>query len=221
MLHSNNIDVMLVEADFLAPSYHYIKKIEGMTWNEFILGQTEEIAPSFTLEGLKVICTAPNDSRMLRQIHNEQLWSTTISDQISWFLNRMEKQKRVVIFDNQGGLFYSTLVHCFFSEFVICLLRPDHNDVRSTVNYLKTLKKPFYLVWNSVIKWEEVSNVVDRWTQKYFATLENYRGVLGKIPFDEESAYLKWIKGENFPTGTGYHSAIVEVSDQLLELLNS
>ncbi|RMG31914.1 MAG: hypothetical protein D6732_14185 [Methanobacteriota archaeon] len=217
-LHDMGTRTILVEADFLAPSYHYISEREGMTWNEFILGEREEITPSFTLDGLEVICTSPNDQRMLKQIHNDQLWSTTISDQISWFLNKMEKKKDVIVFDNQGGLFYSTLVHCFFSDFVICILRPDHNDVRSTVTYLKTLKRPFWLVWNSIIKWDEVSKITDRWTEKYFAGLENYRGVLGKIPFDEESAFLKWIKGITFPTGTEYQKAVGEISNRLLEL---
>ena len=218
LLQSSGLNTMLIEADFLAPSYHYVSKVEGLTWNEFILGKSDKIIPSYTLNGVDIFCTKPNDHQMIRQIHNEQLWSTIISDQISWFLSKMEKKKDFILFDNQGGLFYSTLVHCFFSDFVICLLRPDYMDVRSTVTYLKALKRPFYLVWNSIIKWDDVSGVVDEWTKRYFSGMENYRGMLGKIPFDEESAYQKWIKGIIFPQGTKYEESIKMIVQQLVEM---
>ncbi len=203
---------LLLEADFLAPSLHYIVPKAMNCWNDYLSGkESDENALVNSVNHLDIICTKPYDQDMISLLMDKRLWSSVFSDNISKFFMSMEKKYDLIVIDNQSGTFYSTLLHCFFSDFVICIVRPDKRDVLSTVEYLKILKKPFYLVWNQVIKKDQMKEIIEKWTEDLFKPLTTYRGNFGMIPFDEESAFRLWVKQEFIIDNTPYHDAISDL----------
>ncbi len=212
-------NVLLVEADFLAPSLHYIPRKTKEYWNDYVLGKTNNIeALKHRIENFDLICTKPHDPNMISILMDREAWGSYISDNISRFFGMEEDKYDFVLIDNQSGTFYATLLHSFFSDFLICILRPDRRDVISTLEYLKILKKPFYIVWNQVIMPEKMDPVIKNWTETLFKPLSIYRGTLGKLPLDEQTAFQLWVEGTVLIKETAYHKSLQRIAQTFKQI---
>ncbi len=204
--------VLLVDADFLAPSLHFIPDKVEYYWNDYLSGKVTRVEDMvYKMSGIDLVCTQPNDTKIIPQLMDKNLWSTTYSDNLSRFASKYDAVYDYIILDNQSGTFYSTLLHCFFSDLLIVVVRPDKRDVVSTAEYLKLLKKPFYVVWNHMISPDKMGKYIDSWLEMYYRNIPGFRGELGRIPFDEESAFQVWSQQSLFPRGEVYLQAMEDI----------
>ncbi|MFX0091411.1 MAG: MinD/ParA family protein, partial [Candidatus Hodarchaeota archaeon] len=207
------------EADFLAPSLAYISPVVGKYWNDYLLGNCTSKDIIHSVGNIDIVFTKPEDKQLFTHIQNKNSWSGPFSNRILEFLVEQDKTHDFIIIDNQGGRFFSSVTHSFFSDILICVLRPDKSDVVATVNYLKSLKKDFYLVWNQVLPHSQMSDAINEWIGEYFAPHETYKGTLGKIPFDEETAFQRWIQRKLFIKETPFTAIIEDIAKKLTEIV--
>ncbi len=221
---NEHVDTVLLEADFLAPNLHHVfSESEIMnsscTWNDYLLGKCGIEEPIIRVpvneNVLRAVFTRPDDENILSTIQDKKFWKTIASRRVIDFFNMMKKQKKSVIVDNQSGFFLSTAVHSFFSDFVLIVVRPSIHDVKGTYHYVKALGQPFYLVWNHVI--EGLEEYIEEWTEM-FSRLKSFRGCLAKIPFDAETARVRWTTGKAIVENTPYARKVQAIGEYLLNL---
>ncbi|MFX0060891.1 MAG: MinD/ParA family protein [Candidatus Hermodarchaeota archaeon] len=202
---------LLIEADFFAPSLNYLRLSEGKYWNDYLLGNcnAEEIIHS--ISNIDVVYTKPNDPSFLGYIHDRNLWTGQFSNRILEFLAEY-KDYYFILIDNQSGRFLSSITHSSFADYLICMVRPDKSDVIATASYLKSLKKDYYLVWNQVLTHPQMNEIITEWTEEYFNPQEGYQGTFGLIPFDEATAFQRWVDGKIFIKETQYAGIIEEIA---------
>ncbi len=196
-------NVLLIEADFLAPSlYLLLEPRPQYTWNDYLLRRCGTPDVLYRLDdetrSLTVSCTKPDDQELLKYFQDQEMWSKYFSERIVDFLNEHREEYDFIFFDNQSGMFLSTLTHSFFSDVLIMIVFPDNSTVQGTINYLSIQNKPFYLIWNHVLEHvPEMRGKIEEWTRA-FKTLTTYRGTLARIQFDETVAVKRWIEGKLF-----------------------
>lgn len=195
---------LFVDADFLAPSlYMLLDKKPQFAWNDYLLRRCSASEVIMTLNDkngfkLDIIITRPDDREILRYFQDGQMWSKFFSDQIVHFLNEHCNNYRYIFFDNQSGMFLSTLTHSFFSDYLLVIIFPDRSAVASTIEYLKVQSKPFFVIWNHVLSNEpQIHQKIAEWTS-HLENLSTYRGTLGTFQFDERAALNRWIEGRLF-----------------------
>ncbi len=213
--------VLFVDADFLAPSlYILLDQKPRWTWNDYLMRRCDLASIITTVKtektSLDIIVTKPNDHEILYYFQDTDMWSKFFTDQILYFLNDCRDRYRYIFFDNQSGLFLSTLTHSFFSDYLIVLVFPDQTTVKSTVDYLTVQNKPFFLIWNHVLSDKDImEKKIDEWSRD-FETLSTYRGTLGKLHFDEQAAVNRWIEGRLFLDD---HSELMKEITRIASLL--
>ncbi|MFX0092020.1 MAG: MinD/ParA family protein [Candidatus Hodarchaeota archaeon] len=208
-------DTLLIEADFFAPSLAYMRSHQGKYWNDYLLGNCNSKEIIQMVENIKVVYTNPDDPHIFTHIQNKDLWRGHFSNRILDFF-KTQKERSFILIDNQAGRYLSSLTHIFFSDFVICVLRPDKSDVIATAKYLETLKKDFYLVWNQVLPHSRLKKAISEWNEQFFVPQETYKGTLGLIPFDEETAIQRWVDRKLFIQDTRFTEAIKEIAQKLV-----
>ncbi|MFW9994185.1 MAG: tyrosine-protein kinase family protein [Candidatus Odinarchaeota archaeon] len=220
-------NTLLLEADFLAPSFvHVLPELRpDYSWNDYLIGNSDQkqVMQKLQLAGhsLDVVCTKPNDSNLFKRIQDKNSWKGEFFDRINRFLSEQRKVRDFIIIDNQSGTFLSTATHAFFSDSLICIARPDRTDMPGTYNYLDMLKKNFYIVWNQSLDVIDMDKIIEKWNSVFFARLPNYKGSLGKIPFDEKTAYQRWIKGQAIIQTTPFATEIGKIVEQIKTIQGS
>ena len=206
---------LIIEADFLAPSLHYLLDDVNAYWNDYLLDRPVDGDLIVKQGGMRFVCTKPNDTDLFTHIQNREIWTNEFSDRILDFLEYQSSIHDNIIIDNQAGTFFSSIVHVFFSDVILCLVRPDIGDVIGTRDYLKSLNKNFYIIWNQVLDRPEMHDIIDKWNQIYFESMDYYLGELGRIAYDQEAVYLRWVKQELFVYGTQFESQVKEIAKKL------
>ncbi|MFX0066321.1 MAG: MinD/ParA family protein, partial [Candidatus Hermodarchaeota archaeon] len=211
-------NTLLIEADFLAPALTYVSPTTSKYWNDYLLGNCDSKDIINSVGNIDLVYTNPDIKDLFKHIQNRKMWGDRFSDRISKFLVEQEKKHEFIIIDNQGGRFLSSVTHAFFADFLICVLRPDQSDVIATASYLKNLRKDFYLVWNQVLSHSQMTEVISKWTEECFTRQINYKGTLGVIPFDEGTAFQRWVQRKLFIKDTKFAYAVEEIAKKLTKL---
>jgi MinD-like ATPase involved in chromosome partitioning or flagellar assembly len=221
---ANSHNTLLIEADFLAPSliYTFKNSKDTISWNDYLLQRCElkDLLQQIEMNNskLKIVFTKPHDEELFKSIQDKQAWKGYFFERINQFFSIINKKLDFIIIDNQSGTFLSTATHMFFSDYIVCLVRPDVTDLPGTAEYAKMLKKNFFIIWNQVISKEGIASIIKNWNKEYFEGLENYKDCLGIIPFDEETAYQRWILGEAIIKGTDFQKNVDDISEKLIDL---
>jgi MinD-like ATPase involved in chromosome partitioning or flagellar assembly len=210
---------LLIEADFLAPTLSYLSNPRGHYWNDYLSGTATSKDIINSLANIDVVFTKPEDEDVLNLMQNKDVWVNRFYDRIAEFLVEQEKYYQFILIDNQSGRFISSVTHTFFADFLICILRPDRVEVSATANYLKSLKKEYYLVWNHVLHHSDMNEVIQELTDVWFAPQTIYKGTLGTIPLDEDTAYQRWVQKKIFIKNTPFSSSVQEIAKQIALLV--
>ncbi len=211
--------ILLVEADFLAPSLEFLLSditAKKGTWNDYLLGEVEWQRITITYRDFEVIMTKSDDDRIFERFHDRDTWRDQFSKQITTFLRQATGKYDLVIFDNQAGKFLSTLTHAFYSDYLITVLRPNLEDVKGTLHFVDLIQADFYLIWNFFLP--SLKSHVKQW-ETSFQQVATFQGVLGTLPFDEATALQRWVEGKAIMEGTPFEREIMNAANKLLSFL--
>lgn len=217
-LSKKGFKVLLVEADFLAPNliYAFPELINNTFWNDFILDKVSNIDDLVWSSNLlfDVIPTKPHDDEILTKLQDSDIWKK-MSKSIATFISQMKEKYDYLIFDNQGGRFLSTITHAFFSDYLICVIRPEQSTFKATIDYLNLFKSNFYVVWNQILNDERIVPILDTW-EKQIEKLPNFKRNLGHLHFNEAAAYEMWYDGNIIPANSNFRKEIEELVANLI-----